>query len=80
MCCGVLSMSHLQTTVRALKKQEPDLLLVSSKDGRRLLGYRSILCLHSPVLSQVLAKQEQVEVVTVVSLPVSGEELEAVIR
>ena len=66
--------------MKFLAKQSPDLVLVSSKDGQRVLGHRSILCLHSPVFCQLVADQDDVEGMTTVLLPVTGEELEAVLR
>ena len=63
---------HVSWVVRATRRQQPDLLLISTEDGQKVAGHRSLLCLFSPTFAAVLAGHDQGEAVLKVFLEVGS--------
>ena len=59
----LLTAAHVGSMVRALRKQQPDLLLISTEDGAKVASHRSLLALFSSTFSQLLAEHDQGEAI-----------------
>ena len=68
----LLSIAHVGSMVRALRKQQPDLLLISAEDGAKVASHRGLLALFSSTFSQLLADHDQGEPILKVFVEVSS--------
>ena len=67
-----LTLSHVDDIVQAVRKQHPDLLLISTEDGTKVASHRNLLALFSSTFSHLLAEHDQGETVLKVFVEVGS--------
>ena len=68
----LLTSPHVDDMVRAVRKQHPDLLLISTEDGTKVASHRNLLALFSSTFSHLLAEHDQGETVLKVFVEVGS--------